>query len=115
MCPQWEAHVGSTIQELKANLLEALDVYVEACKENGCDLPKELKGQYRVEFSMDVKTLLTLLDGTFTKAGLERLTGINQKQLWHYAQGGSSPRRTQILKIENALHSLGNALLSLHL
>ena len=34
---------GSTIQELKANLLEALDVYVEACKENGCDLPKELK------------------------------------------------------------------------
>lgn len=107
--------VGSTIQEIKTNLLDALDVYVETCKEMKCDLPKELKGQYRVEFTMDVKTLLTLLEGTFTKAGLERLTGINQKQLWHYAKGGSSPRRTQVLKIENALHNLGNALISLHL
>ena len=29
--------------------------------------------------------------GIFTKSGLERLTGINQKQLWHYANGKTSP------------------------
>ena len=106
---------GSTIEEIKANLLDAVDDYVETCKELGCDLPETLKGAYRIEFTMDVKSLLALYEGIFTKAGLERLTGINQKQLWHYANGNSVPRRAQVLKIENALHRLGNELISIHL
>lgn len=64
---------------------------------------------------MDVKSLLTIYEGIFTKAGLERLTGINQKQLWHYASGTSSPRREQAIKIENAIHRLGNELIAIHL
>ena len=106
---------GSTIEEIKANLLDAVDDYVETCKELGCELPEALKGDYRIDFTMDVKSLLSLYEGIFTKAGLERLTGINQKQLWHYANGSSVPRRAQVLKIENALHRLGNELISLHL
>ena len=106
---------GSTIEEIKANLRDAVNDYVETCKELGCELPEVLKGDYRIEFTMDVKSLLALYEGIFTKAGLERLTGINQKQLWHYANGNSVPRRAQILKIENALHRLGNELISLHL
>lgn len=106
---------GTTIEEIKANLIDALDDYIETCKELGCELPDELTGDYKLEFSMDVKSLLTIYDGIFTKSGLERLTGINQKQLWHYANGTSIPRRAQVLKIENALHRLGNELISLHL
>ena len=106
---------GSTIEEIKANLLDALDDYVETCGSLGCDAPDILKEDYSIEFSMDVKSLLTLYQRIFTKAGLERLTGINQKQLWHYANGSSTPRRAQVLKIENALHRLGNELLSVHL
>ena len=106
---------GSTIEEIKANLLDAVDDYVETCNELGCELPEVLKGDYRIDFTMDVKSLLALYDGIFTKAGLERLTGINQKQLWHYANGSSVPRRAQVLKIENALHRLGNELISVHL
>lgn len=106
---------GSTIEEIKANLLDAVDDYVETCKELGCEPPEALKGDYRIDFTMDVKSLLALYEGIFTKAGLERLTGINQKQLWHYANGSSVPRRAQVLKIENALHRLGNELISLHL
>ena len=106
---------GSTVEEIKANLLDALDDYAETCNHLGCELPDVLKDDYSIEFSMDVKSLLTLYQRIFTKAGLERLTGINQKQLWHYANGRSTPRRAQVLKIENALHRLGNELLSLHL
>lgn len=106
---------GSTIAEIKANLLDALDDYIETCKELGCELPAELNGDFGVEFRMDVKSLLTIYDGIFTKAGLEKLTGINQKQLWHYANGKSVPRRAQALKIENALHRLGNELISVSL
>ena len=54
-----------------------------------------------------------IYEGIFTKSGLEKLTGINQKQLWHYANGISRPRQAQKQKIENALHRLGSELMSL--
>lgn len=106
---------GATIEEIKANLIDCLDDYIETCKHLKCEIPEMLLGDYRIEFSMDVKSLLTIYSGIFTKSGLERLTGINQKQLWHYANGISTPRRAQVLKIENALHRLGEELISLHL
>ena len=106
---------GSTIEEIKANLVEAVRLYVETCHDLGCDLPEALKGEYQIVFSMDVKSLLTLYQGIFTKAGLEKLTGINQKQLWHYANGVSTPRKAQVLKIEKAIHRLGQELLSIQL
>lgn len=106
---------GSTIAEIKANLLDAVDDYIETCKENGLDIPEELTGEYKIEFTMDVKTLLNLYDKIFSKSGLERLSGINQKQLWHYANGKSVPRRAQALKLENALHRLGTELMSITL
>jgi predicted RNase H-like HicB family nuclease len=106
---------GSTVDEIKRNLISALDEYVETCKELNCELPVELTGDFTIDFSMDVKSLLSLYDGIFTKSGLERLTGINQKQLWHYANGMSKPRRAQALKIETALHRLGYELIAIHL
>lgn len=106
---------GSTIEEIKANLVEAVRLYMETCHDLGCDLPEALKGEYKIVFSMDVKSLLTLYQGIFTKSGLERLTGINQKQLWHYANGVSTPRKAQVLKIEKAIHRLGQELLSIQL
>jgi len=106
---------GSSIDEIKAKLTEALCVLVESCKEMGCDIPDLLKEDYTISFSMDVKSLLNIYQGIFTKSGLERLTGINQKQLWHYANGLSVPRKSQIIRIENALHRLGSELLSVHL
>lgn len=64
---------------------------------------------------LDVQSLLTIYEGIFTKSGLEKLTGINQKQLWHYAKGASKPRPEQRRKIERALHRLGSELVSLSL
>ena len=46
---------------------------------------------------------------------LERLTGINQKQLHHYLAGYRKPREPQRKKIENALHNLGRELLAVRL
>ena len=106
---------GNTITEVKARLQDALDYLVESCEEDGYEIPEELRGQYVLDFRMDVKSLLQVYYGIFTKAGLERLTGINQKQLWHYANGKTVPRRAQVLKIENALHQLGSELLSIRL
>jgi hypothetical protein len=43
------------------------------------------------------------------------MTGINQKQLQHYASGLRKPRTQQMKKIESALHQLGNELLAVEL
>lgn len=106
---------GSTIDEIKQNMSEAIDLFKNECKELGCEIPEELKDNYDLTFKTDVKSLLDVYSGIFSKAGLERITGINQKQLWHYASGSSKPRPEQIRKIEMALHKLGKELISLNL
>ena len=62
--------------------------------------------------TIDVKSFLEVYSKIFTKAGLERLTGVNQKQLWHYASGKSKPRKRQRERIERAIHRLGNDLVA---
>ena len=106
---------GCSLAEVKENILDAIDVFIETCEENGYDVPDILTKNYELDFRMDVRSLLNIYCGIFTKAGLERLTGVNQKQLWHYANGKVVPRRSQVLKIENALHQLGKELIAIHL
>ncbi|WP_270490925.1 type II toxin-antitoxin system HicB family antitoxin [Bacteroides finegoldii] len=106
---------GSTIDEIKKNMITAIGVFIEECSELGCELPDALKGDYELSFKMDIKSFLDFYEGVFSKAGLERITGINQKQLWHYASGNRVPRQEQNLKLETALHKLGEELLSISL
>ena len=106
---------GSSVEEIKMNMYEAINALIDECKEFGCEVPEELTGDYEQVFKMDVKSLLDFYSGIFSKAGLERITGINQKQLWHYASGGRKPRPEQAIKLESALHKLGEELLSISL
>ena len=45
----------------------------------------------------------------------EKITGINQKLIHHYATGLKKPREAQRKKIEEGLHALGRELLSIEL
>ncbi len=106
---------GTSIDEIKTLIIEALDLFVASCKEFNCAIPEALEGDYEITFELDIQSLLTIYQGIFTKSGLEKITGINQKQLWHYAKGISKPREAQRQKIENALHRLGSELVSISL
>lgn len=105
---------GSSIDDIKTSAVAAIDDYIEVSKELGLDIPSILLTDYDITFEIDVCSFLKIYEGIFTKAALERLTGINQKQLWHYANG-TKPRPAQRLKIEQGLHRLGKELISLHL
>ena len=109
------AGVGDSLEEVKKCLEEGLVVLKEACLEYGDSIPVELQGEYEIVFRMDTRSFLQMYCKIFTKSALERLTGINQKQLWHYANGLSKPRPAQVQKIERALHQLGEELISLEL
>ena len=107
--------VGSSVKEIKAGIIQAIETVIEDVKEFGGEIPAELQGEYSLTFKMDACSLLQFYEKIFTKAGLERLTGINQKQLWHYASGKRIPRPEQSLKIETALHQLGEELMAINL
>lgn len=107
--------IGETLEEVKRSLEDGLIVLKEACIDYGDPVPEELKGEYQIVFRMDTRSFLQMYCKIFTKSALERITGINQKQLWHYANGKTRPRPAQVKKIEKALHQLGEELLSLEL
>jgi len=62
-----------------------------------------------------VMSLLNYFKGILTNAAFERISGINQMQMSHYANGLKKPRKAQLQKIEKALHRLGDELKSISL
>ena len=88
---------------------------VELYKKYNDEIPAELQGDMDIEWFFDVQSFLQYYSGIFTKAALERITGINQKQLGHYASGLKKPRRAQVEKIENALRGFIKDMSLIHL
>ena len=104
---------GNTVEETKENVLEGLRLLIESRKKD--ELPDILKGEYEVLYKFDAQSFLKYYEDIFSKPALEKLTGINQKQLHHYASGLRKPRAEQRKRIKYALHSLAKELLSVEL
>lgn len=107
--------MGDTSEKAKKDMVDQISFYVETMKEGGRTYPEYLDGQYEIVYKFDVQSLLQYYEGIITNSALEKLTGINQKQLWAYAHGKTKPRREQVEKIQKALHALGKELVSLSL
>ena len=98
---------GETMQEVKSAILESIEIQKELGNIDNI--------AYELVYKYDTKSLLRYYGRIFTMPALERLTGINQKQLHHYIMGKSVPRDTTKNKIELALHKLGNELIAIKL
>lgn len=106
---------GKTFRELKANMTEAVADHLEISREYGDKISDLFSGDYELVFRFDTQSLLQHYRGIFTNAALQRITGINQRQLQHYASGMSRPRPEQANRIETALHHLGEELMAVEL
>ena len=69
-------------------------------------------GEYEFVYKLSAEALINEFSGIFTKAAFSRVTGINERQLWHYAAGVRHPRQVQRKRIVDGLHKLGKELLS---
>ncbi len=101
---------GATFEELQQNMGEAIDFHLETSREFEDKIPNIFNGDFVLEFKFDPESLLSHYKGIFTNAALERLTGINQRQLQRYASGESKPRPAQAKKIADAFHRLAHEL-----
>ena len=99
--------VGDTVQEAKQSMLGGLGLQQE--------LGNLSNQEFLIEYHFDVISLLNFFKGILTNAAFERLTGINQMQMSHYATGLKKPRKAQRQKIERALHQLGEDLRIIYL
>jgi predicted RNase H-like HicB family nuclease len=101
---------GDTVEEAKQNLTDGLDLYVKYNK----DVPAVLHGEYEYEYRFDIASFLEHYSKLFSKPALERLTGINQKQLFHYASGLRKPSEKTVRKIDGAFRRLTDELSRVH-
>jgi len=106
---------GGTLDEMKKNIKEAIESHVEVSLEHGDPIPDVFKGKYELVFKLSTEAMLNAYSNVFTKTALSRITGINERQLWHYAAGVRHPHKTQSQRIMQGLHSLGRELIAVEM
>jgi predicted RNase H-like HicB family nuclease len=91
---------------------EAIADFYEAWEEEKAMYAKENKIAPEIEFDIqyDVASFLDYFSQMLSKSGLEKITGVNQKQLWHYHSGIRSPKSATVKKIQNGLYSFADEL-----
>jgi len=98
--------VGNDLKEIEKNMREAIGLYLDG-NPNPCEM---LTGDFELKFRIDTPTFINYYSDIFTKAALSRITGINERQLWHYAAGVHKPRKSQVEKIQRGIGVLANEL-----
>lgn len=104
---------GDSIQAVKDDIHEAIRLIKKNLPVE--QWPKQIKSEYEIEFKLDVASFLEYYSKFLSLAGMEKITGINQKQLSNYLNRRSIPRRAQAERICSGLHSFAKELLSVTL
>lgn len=107
--------VGNDVKEIEKNMKEAVELYLESCKEMNIAPVEVLQGEFTLKFKIDAATFINYYSSIFTKAALSRITGINERQLWHYAAGVHKPRKQQLEKIQKGINALTEELAAINL
>ena len=102
---------GKTIEDAKEDMKKQMAFYKKTALEEGFKYPEFLDQEYEIQYTVDSLSLMNyyVLSGLFSLAGLEKMTGINQKQLWSYLHG-TKPRKTQRNRITAGFEKLRNEL-----
>ena len=102
---------GKSIEEAKKDLTRQMEFYKETAVKEGFKYPTFLDEGFEIVYRIDAPSLMKYYvgAGVFSLAGLEKVTGINQKQLWSYLNG-TRPRRRQSERIEAGFRALSRDL-----
>ena len=104
---------GNSFNQVKQNIEEAVEFHLDGMKEEGLDIPELFQSDYKLVYKIDVESLFDWFSGVLTKSGISKLTGMNQSLISQYANGMKKPSSKQTKKIEEAIHSFGEELLSI--
>ena len=91
---------GDTVKEALKDFYECYDESKQINSSEGKETP-----ELEFDFEYDVCSFLNYYSGILSKSGLEKITGISQKQLWHYSSGAKHPTLKTKQKIQFGLHN----------
>lgn len=103
------AGFGNTARDALADFRESYEEEKKMSASEGKKVP-----DLTFDIKYDVSAFLSTFSGILSKSGLESITGINQKQLWHYSSGVRKPRRDTVMHIEKSLHAFADNLKQVH-
>ena len=98
---------GDTIEEVKLDMLSVIEELA-----NMPNAPEALKDGYHVEWSFSASSFLNKFSHIISQAGLAKMAGINPNLLTAYKLGDKKPRKKQIEKLQKAINTFANDLLS---
>lgn len=98
---------GTTLALAKDDMQRQMAFYKETAIQEGFQYPHFLDEEYEIRYLIDMPSLLRYYvdAGIFSLSGVEKMTGINQKQLWSYLNG-TKPRKAQTERMEKGFRSL---------
>ena len=100
---------GDTVQEAMETFKDGYEDMKRYYKEEGKDFE-----EVSFDFQYDIASFLQHYAYAFSLAGLERITGVNQKQLSHYISGYRHPSEKTVRKIECGIRKFSQELSSLN-
>lgn len=103
-----------SLRKLKDDFSESLRMHIAGCISDGDTFPEYLiTGDYEIEYELDAAALIRNAETYTTMSAISRVSGINRKQLSHYANGVKHPRPIQLTRIKEALATIGTQLLAM--
>jgi hypothetical protein len=107
--------MGDTAEAAKMDMRLQMDFFKKTAIEDNFSYPDFLDGDFEILYKFDTESLLEYYSGILSLSGLEKITGIHQKQLWNYLHRKSKPRKAQVERIEKGLRTLGSELIAISL
>ena len=104
-CPYGIIGTGDTVKEAMDDFHEGYQEMKDYVLSTG-----ESFEETSFVFKYDVPSFLQDFAFAFSLAGLERITGVNQKQLGHYISGYRKPSEKTVRKIESSIHAFSKQL-----
>lgn len=105
---------ASTYDELQEEAKQSLAFHIDGMLADGDDVPQWLvAGDYEFEFVLDAAALIHSCEPYVSIAAISRASGINQRQLSHYANCTKKARPEQRQRIINGIHRIGSRMIQM--
>ena len=105
--------IGKSLEEVKTNMMEAIECHLEVLKEYKKPIPEALRGEYSLKLKLDTEAFFSWITKAMTQRGLSQISGMNETLISQYSTGIKKPGQKQLKRIETALHQFANDLQSI--
>ena len=100
---------GNSLDEIKENIREAIILQLNGMKEDGEEVPFNLREDFNVELKLDVAQVFNLYQ-SINSTGFAKRIGMNQSLLSQYVNGIKKPSEKQARRILEGVVNFGREL-----